>query len=133
MGDKILVVEDTADCRELLRFQLLRMGYRVIEAKDGLEGVEKGIAEVPDLIIMDLGLPRLTGIEATRRLSAHERTKHIPILIHTAWQGEGPAHAALEAGAAEVLTKPASYKVLQDTLKKLLVLNLESWPVYKIG
>jgi two-component system, cell cycle response regulator DivK len=133
MGNTILVVEDTADCRELLCFQLLRMGYQVIEAKDGVEGVEKGISEAPDLIIMDLGLPRLTGIEATRRLSADSRTSHIPIVVHTAWQGEGPAHAALEAGAAEVLIKPAPYRVLQDTLKKHLALNAESWPAYKIG
>ena len=133
MHNTILVVEDNPDCREIVRFQLLQMGYKVIEAKDGLEGVEKAISEDPDLILMDLGLPKLNGIEATRRLSADDRTRRVPIIVHTAWQGERPVHAALEAGAAEVLVKPAPYRVLQDRLKKFLAPNAESWPEYKIG
>lgn len=133
MGNTILIVEDNADYREIMCCQLHRMGYQVIEAKDGLEGIEKATSIVPDLILMDLGLPKLNGIEATRRLSADDRTGHIPILVHTAWQGAAPETAALEAGAAEVLIKPAPHKLLGDTVRRLLNMKAESWPAFKIG
>ena len=116
----ILVVEDNEDCRELLVFQLRRVGYNAIEADTGAKGLEKAVSELPDLIIMDLGLPVIDGIEATRRLKEEPKTRHIPIIVHTAWQEEDRKKKALEAGADQILTKPVSPRLLQETVQVFL-------------
>ena len=120
MNPKILVVEDDRDCREILAIQLHCLGYGVIEADSGPKGLEKAVSEIPDLIIMDIGLPGIDGIEATRWLKEDRRTKHIPIVVHTAFGEESRHKRALEAGAAKVLLKPVSPKIFQDTIQEFL-------------
>lgn len=117
---RILVVEDHGDSREILRIQFEHLDYEVIEAKNGEEAIEKTLAENPDLIVMDLGLPGIDGIEATVVLKQNPRTSEIPIIAHSAW-GEGQyKDKALKAGMAEFLPKPASPAVFREVLQKIL-------------
>ncbi len=80
MPGKILIVEDHTDSREILAIQLRLMSYEVIEAVDGQEGIENAQAENPNLIIMDLGVPGINGIEETVRLKQNPKTSHIPVI-----------------------------------------------------
>src|ERR1044072_2606952 len=86
---------------------LERVGYEVIEAETGLAAIERGNATPPDLITMDLGLPDIRGDEVVGRLKANPATKHIPVIVITAYYGGAPlVESALAAGACEVLYKP---------------------------
>lgn len=118
---KILVVEDHPDSREVLVLQLRRMSFKeIIEAERGEEGIDKALTEGPDLIIMDLGLPGMNGIEATARLKQNPQTAHIPVIALTAWREEDFKDRALKAGIAEYLTKPTSPQVLKTVIERLL-------------
>ena len=118
---KILIVEDNADCRELLRLIITRqLGCEVVEAATGLAAVDQASATHPDLILMDLGLPGISGAEATERIKANPAIKDIPIVINTAFSATELTRRALAAGAAEILHKPIELMVLRDTLRKYL-------------
>jgi CheY-like chemotaxis protein len=103
----VLVVDDYADAREMYAESLLVIGCRVEEASNGVEAVDKARTLRPDVILMDLSLPGIDGWEATRRLKADDRTRHIPVVALT---GHAPAHAAdlaRSAGCDRLLIKPA--------------------------
>lgn len=117
---KILVVEDHRDSREILAFMLRSMGYEIIEAVNGQEAIEKAGAEEPDLVIMDLGLPGINGIEATVKLKQDPKTAHIPVIAHSAWSEQQYRAAALRAGMVEYLPKPTSPAVFREVLQKSL-------------
>jgi two-component system, cell cycle response regulator DivK len=117
---KILVVEDIPDCRELLAIFLRRSGYDVAEAATGLEAVAQARATSPDLVIMDLGLPEISGDEATARLKADPTTRDIPVIVNTAFHKGALVEHALSAGAAEVLYKPISFKTLLEVVRRYL-------------
>lgn len=117
---KILVVEDHRDSREILRIQIEHLGYEVIEAKSGEEAIERTLAESPDLIIMDLGLPGINGIEATVVLKQNSKTSQIPIIAHSAWREENRQAEALKAGMVKFLPKPTSPVVFREVLQKIL-------------
>lgn len=123
MPAKVLIVEDHPDAREILVFQLRHMGYETIEAANGLEGVEKAIAQGPDVVIMDLGLPGINGIEATVRLKQNPKTANIPVIAYTAWKEQNYKDKAMEAGMAEFLTKPTPLKVFGEVLQRVLQSN----------
>jgi two-component system, cell cycle response regulator DivK len=120
MAKKILVVEDNDDCRELLAQFIKAVGYEVVEAATGLQGVHLAYRVRPDLILMDLSLPTLSGDEATARIKANQATRDIPIVINTAWALGDRCKRAVEAGAAEVLHKPVELSELHRVLKKHL-------------
>jgi len=120
MPAKILVVEDHADSREILVFQLRHVGYEAIGAETAEEGIEKALAEGPDVVVMDLGLPGLDGIEATVRLKQNPQTAHIPVIALTAWGEQFHKEKALAAGMVEYLTKPARLQVIKDVIEKVL-------------
>ncbi len=103
---KILVVEDNPLNLELLRDILLAEGYEVIEAGDGAAGIEIARLERPDLILMDLQLPGLDGLEATRQIRADSRIASIPIVAVTAHAMKGDDERAREAGCTGFVTKP---------------------------
>lgn len=118
---KILVVEDNSDIRKLMVFFLEQIGYDVLEAATGLAAIERASAALPDLITMDLGLPDITGDEATARLKADPSTKHIPVVAVTAYYKESPAvESVVAAGACEVLHKPIALRSLEEALRRLL-------------
>jgi CheY-like chemotaxis protein len=120
MKRKILVVEDNQDCRELMVIQLRRLGYSTVETESGAKAIQKALTENPDLILMDLGLPGLDGTEATFWLKGDPRTKHIPIVVHTAWQDDARRQKVLAAGAEKILTKPVPPKLFESVLKELV-------------
>jgi two-component system, cell cycle response regulator DivK len=99
-GKRILYVEDNEFNRKIVRDLLGRTSYRLIEATDGEMGVSAAQTEHPDLIIMDVQLPKLSGLDATRRLRADPRTTAIPIVVITSFALTGDEQRAMEAGAA---------------------------------
>lgn len=103
----ILVVDDVADNRDLVA-QFLEDEFELLEAEDGKEAVEVATRSLPDLILMDLSLPLMTGWEASRVLKSAEKTKHIAIIAFTAHAMDGDRERALAAGCDDYLTKPIS-------------------------
>jgi CheY-like chemotaxis protein len=117
---KVLVVEDFEDTRSLMRLELEKRGFRVIEATDGEQGIETAMRERPDIIIMDIGLPQVDGIEATRRIREDNSMRDVLIVALTAHhETEYRAHA-LAAGCDAYLTKPIDFDWLIDLLGRLL-------------
>lgn len=117
---KILVVEDNEMNRGMLEHQLIRYGYKVTTAINGLDALVHVREEQPDLILMDLTLPVLDGLEATRRLKSNPRTRHIPIIILTAHALNSDREQALEAGCDDFDTKPIDFKRLLLKVETLL-------------
>lgn len=117
---KILLVEDNADLRELLAVIISQLGHEIVVAISGEEGVERACEIQPDLILMDIGLPKLNGSEATLRIKHHPETKHIPIVILTALPNCPSTQHAVESGAAEILQKPVTVPRIQELLSKYL-------------
>jgi two-component system, OmpR family, alkaline phosphatase synthesis response regulator PhoP len=117
---KILVVDDEEDLLELLRYELTREGYSVVCAATGEEALSMARSEIPDLILLDLMLPGLDGLQVTRRLKEDLGTRNIPIAMLTARGEESDIVTGLELGAEDYITKPFSKKVLAARLKTLL-------------
>jgi two-component system cell cycle response regulator len=118
---RILIVDDIADCRELLAIFFRRIGYDVDEAPHAEVALEKAHSAAPDLIIMDLGLPGMTGDQATACLKADPLTSNIPVLVYTGFHlAAAPVRRAIEAGAEEILQKPIAFAVLQKVVEKYL-------------
>ena len=118
MPAKVLIVEDHQDSREILRIQIEYLGYKVIEALSGEEALEKALVENPDLIIMDIMLPGMNGIEAAIALKQNSKTSRIPVIGHSAWQEN--KDKALAAGMVEFLPKPTTPRVFGEVLKRIL-------------
>jgi len=116
----ILVVEDNEMNRDMLCRRLERQGYAVLVAQDGIEGVEMARAERPDLIVMDLSLPRVDGWEATRRLKGDERTRAIPVIALTAHAMSTDRDKALAAGCDDFDTKPVDFARLAGKIERAL-------------
>jgi DNA-binding response OmpR family regulator len=114
---KILVIEDEATITQVIRLYLEQAGYAVISASDGIAGLELHAREHPDLVILDLMLPALDGMEVCRRIRAWANT---PILMLTARQGEEDRISGLEAGADDYLVKPFSPRELVSRVKAIL-------------
>lgn len=120
MSARILIVEDHKDSLEILSMQLKSMGYEVIAAVTAEEGIEKAETHLPELVLMDLGLPDLNGIEATKRLKSNPRTAHIPVIAHTAWPEDSFKDKVAEAGLSGFLTKPTPPYRFHATIQKHL-------------
>jgi two-component system cell cycle response regulator DivK len=116
----VLVVEDYQDAREMYAAYLQFSGYRVAEATDGLEAIEKTLELLPDIILMDLALPKMDGWEATRRLKSDERTKDIPIVALTGHALAGFAEGARVAGCDAFVTKPCLPDALVAEIQRML-------------
>jgi DNA-binding response OmpR family regulator len=102
----ILVADDDADIRELVALRLERASYRVETAKDGLEALERAVELVPDLVVLDVGMPGQDGFETSRRLRADPRTAHIPIVFLTARTRESDIVTGYARGGDGYVTKP---------------------------
>ena len=116
----ILYVEDNEMNRQIVRDLLKRTTYRLIEAHDGEAGVATALAERPDLILMDIQLPKISGIEATRKLRAQPATAATPIVAITSFALAGDDQKAKAAGATAYLAKPYSPRDLLKLIRKLL-------------
>lgn len=117
---KILVVDDEPDVASLLTLMLKSQGYNVISAGDGQEALEKARGENPDLILLDIMLPRLDGYKVARMLKFDENFSHIPIIMLTAKIQERDRQTGLEMGANDYVTKPFDTAALLGKIKDLL-------------
>ena len=115
---KILVIEDNDDNREILKQQLEYLGYEVVEAANGLEGLSQVEKEQPDLVIVDIMMPGIDGKEVARRLRADLKTKDMPVLAATVLFHSEDIHSCIVAGCNDVLTKPFTLQQLKDRLEK---------------
>ena len=112
----VMVVDDNSDLREMLRYMVERLGYRVVEAENGLEAVAFARHRCPDLILMDLSMPVMDGFAATRRLREIEEMCNVPIVALSANRREQSLADALAAGCNEYLTKPVNFHQLHSLL-----------------
>lgn len=118
---RILIVEDTEDNRRILRDLLTAAGYEILEAMDGAEGVKMALAELPDLILMDIQLPVIDGYEAARRLKADPATRHIPVVAVTSYALSGDEDKALASGCDGYVAKPFSPRHILGLVRQMLV------------
>ena len=119
-GKTILYVEDNEMNRKIVRQLLKKTSYTLVEAHDGEAGVAKALEIKPDLVLMDVQLPKLSGIDATRQLRAAPETAATPILVITSFALSGDEEKAKAAGATGYLAKPYSPFDLLDRIRKIL-------------
>jgi len=117
MGKTILIVEDEPRNMKLLRDLLQRFGYETIEAFDGEQGVKLSVEKMPNLILMDIMMPKMDGLEATRIIKANTKTKHIPIIALTSYAMKGDREKAIEAGCDGYIAKPIDIKEVLKTIE----------------
>ena len=123
----ILVVEDDPDIKELISFNLSNQGHQVFEANNGELGIEKAREKLPDLILLDLMLPGIHGLDVCRIIKADQETKDIPIIMVTAMGQEEDIVKGLETGADDYITKPFSIKVLLARVSAVLRRSFEEY------
>jgi two-component system cell cycle response regulator DivK len=127
MTKRILVVEDRDDSRTILVTILQRFcGYETIEAANGKEAIEKAVAEKPDLILMDLDLPEISGIDAARAVKENPETTHIPIIAQTAWSSRQWKSKVLQVGMVDYLEKPVSLELIKATIERFIGVSDEN-------
>jgi two-component system cell cycle response regulator DivK len=114
---KLLIVEDNQDSRELVIKILKNRNYQLIEAFDGEDGLEKAIAEQPDIILLDISLPKMGGYEVVKNLRLREEFKHTPIIALTAHAMKGDEEKALQAGFNGYISKPINVHELPDQIE----------------
>jgi two-component system alkaline phosphatase synthesis response regulator PhoP len=117
---KILVIEDDEDIRELISFNLRKEGYQVLDSESGEEGLDMVSTEKPDLIVLDLMLPGVDGLDVCRALKSDSATAMIPVIMVTAKGEEADIVAGLELGADDYVTKPFSPRVLTARIRACL-------------
>ena len=122
-GTTIMVVEDFEDNRFMMRRLLEMSGYRVVEAENGEEAVRRAGTEQPDLILMDLSLPLLDGLAATRQIRQNTELRHVPVVAVSAHDTADFHAEALAAGCNEYVTKPIDFDELEEVLNRLLNRN----------
>ena len=116
----VLVVDDEEDILELVEYNLAKEGYKVLKVATGEDALRVARSQLPDIVILDLMLPGLDGLEVCRMLKGDPSTQHIPIVMLTAKGGEADIVAGLELGAADYVTKPFSPRVLMARVKAVL-------------
>jgi CheY-like chemotaxis protein len=116
VSKKVLLVEDETDLRKMMKILLEIHGFRVIEAADGYEAVEKAVIETPDLILMDMAMPVMGGLDSTRTIRSHEHLNKVPIVAVTAY-GDVYDDRARAAGCTDVLHKPLDFAQLRPLVE----------------
>jgi two-component system KDP operon response regulator KdpE len=124
-GKKVLIAEDHLDCRELLKIVLSRSGYTVIQVATGLEALERASATSPDLIVMDFGLPDVSGDKVIDQLKANPHTMKIPVIVTTGYMTTEVSNRAFAAGATTVLLKPYHVDELLEAIEHCLTTMTE--------
>jgi len=120
LEEKILIVEDNPQNMKLIELLLRTKSYTLLEATDGEEALDMATREQPDLIVMDIQLPKLSGLEVTKRLRQMPAFSHTPIIAITAYAMKGDKERFLEAGCDAYLSKPVSTRELPGMIDKML-------------
>lgn len=116
----ILVVDDLADNVAMISLDLQQQGYRVVTATDGDDAISVAFHTTPDLILMDISMPRLDGLGATRKIREHDSLRDVPVIAVTAFGTEGFQRAAYDAGVSGYLTKPIDFSRMHLLVERLL-------------
>ncbi|CAN5309685.1 response regulator [soil metagenome] len=119
MGKKVLVVEDYEDTREFMKFLIETYGYQVVEAADGIEAIKQVKQQHPDLVLMDISLPFVDGLTATRAIREFEKIAELPIIAITAF-GKNYYDRAIAAGCNDLIDKPVNFDLLEPILSHYL-------------
>lgn len=117
---KVLIIDDSEVLRRITAFNLQKMGYEIREAIDGVDGLEKIKNFQPDLVLLDIMMPRMDGFTVLKKMNEDPSMKEIPVIVLTAKGGEDDEREALRLGAIKVLTKPFSPKQLVETVKQVI-------------
>lgn len=117
---RILIVDDSPTQTLSLAKIVKKLGHEVLTAKDGVEGVEMAKAELPDLVLMDVVMPTINGFQATRQITKHHATSHIPVIIVTTKDQETDKIWGARQGAKGYITKPVDETMLVETINKFL-------------
>jgi DNA-binding response OmpR family regulator len=117
---RILIAEDERDIRELITFKLRFAGHDVVATANGEDAYNTALSEIPDLILLDVRMPRMTGYETCEHLKAQDSTQHIPVVFLSAKGQESEVQAGLQAGAAEYILKPFSPDQLTARITAIL-------------
>ena len=120
---KILIAEDERDIRDLITFTLRFAGHDVIATANGEEALQTALQEIPDLILLDVRMPRMSGYEACEQLKENTTTQHIPVVFLSAKGQESEVQAGLIAGAVEYILKPFSPDQLAERIRVILEEN----------
>ena len=120
MAERILIAEDQLHVRKLIEVKLKALGYDIVAVEDGQVAYEKAIALLPDLILLDVMMPMMTGFEVLSRLKQHPEAKKIPVIMVTAQSKEDEILRGLELGAEDYISKPFSPNELAARVKKVL-------------
>src|SRR5262249_22587387 len=118
----VLIVEDNEDFRFYLKDNL-RAHYTIIEASDGREGWRKVLSSHPQVVVSDISMPHMDGIQLCRKVRTDERTKQIPVILLTAMAGEAGVLQGLQTGAADYITKPFNFEVLLSKMRNIIEYN----------
>lgn len=118
--DRILIIDDEEDIREILFYYLQKEGYQVMQASTGREGIEMAVAHKPDLVLLDVMMPEMDGIEVCQTLRENPKTKDVRICFLTARNEDYSQIAGLDAGADDYVSKPVKPKVLASRIKAIL-------------
>jgi CheY-like chemotaxis protein len=119
---RILLVEDHDEVRSMLGFTIRCFGYETTEAATGAEAIEKASFENPDLIVMDIGLPDMTGIQAAKAIKANPNTSRLPIIAYSAYCTRSWMQEAADVGIAAYLVKPVPMAQMKETIEKFILL-----------
>ena len=128
MPEKILIVEDNPRNMRLLEMTLRASGYTLLEATDGGEALDIAIKELPDLIIMDIQLPKINGLAVTRKLKALPEFRDVTIIAVTAYGMKGDRERAIEAGCDAYLPKPINTRELPEMIATMLLHRQKEYP-----
>jgi CheY-like chemotaxis protein len=120
MKKRVLMVDDNADMIELVKLQLETLGFEVTVATNGIEAVEKAASQIPDLIVMDIILPKMDGLQASALIRHNPKTRHIPILAATALCRDSDRNSCLASGCNDHIAKPFTHRELGDRINILL-------------
>ncbi|MDB2656510.1 response regulator transcription factor [Crocinitomicaceae bacterium] len=118
--DRILIIDDEEDIREILSYNLQKEGYQVFQASTGREGIDLAISNKPDLVLLDVMMPEMDGIEVCQTLRENPKTKDVSICFLTARNEDYSQIAGLDAGADDYVSKPVKPKVLSSRIKAIL-------------
>ena len=119
VNKRVLLVEDETDLRKMMKILLELHGYDVIEAADGYEAVEKAVEQEPDLILMDIAMPVMDGIDSTRTIRRHAELNGVPIVAVTAY-GDFYSQRAKRAGCVDVIQKPIDFAQLKPMIERYI-------------
>jgi DNA-binding response OmpR family regulator len=121
MGKKVLLVEDEPDVRMVIGGRLANLGFNVLEAQDGSEGLDLVRRECPDVVLLDLMIPKIDGYKLCRMIKFDKALEHIHVIIYSAKSSEKDKRLAEEAGADAYMTKPFDFELFVKTVDKLAV------------